>query len=167
MLNRIVNCSDGIKNSSPLDRGAVIKVKYFVQHIFQPLGQGLGRYFCIYINKRYWTPILYLSFVLSFFSTKVITTCFCEFESSPYFNLDFPPTNFHTRAKKQGKIQRLSRRFRVINSFGRSAKHRNTLRIPPYLPSQALFLSSTKEGISLRSLKNEEKDPMSAHVQPS
>ena len=66
---------------------------------------------CIYINKRYWTPILYLSFVLCFFSTKVITTCFCEFESSPYFNLDFPPTNFHTRAKKQGKIQRLSRRF--------------------------------------------------------
>ena len=81
-------------------------------------------------------------------------------------NLDFAPTNFQTRAKKQGKIQRLSRRFWVIYSFGSSAKHCNTLRIPPYLPSQAFFLSSTKEGISLSSLKNEEKDPMFAHVQP-
>ena len=29
-------------------------------------------------------------------------------------NLDFQQTNFQTRAKKQGKIQRLSRRFQVI-----------------------------------------------------
>ena len=156
MFNHIVNCSDGFKNSSPLDKGALIKMNYFGEQIFQPLGQDIGRQFFICL------------FSSPFFSTEVITACSVNLKAlrTQRHNLDFQPTNFQTQAKKQGRIQRLSRRFQVICSFGMSAKHCNTLRVPICLHKR-FFFSSNKGGISLRSLKNEEDDPVYAHAPPS
>ena len=82
-------------------------------------------------------------------------------------NLDFQPTNFQTQAKKQGKLRRLSRRFQVFVLSSEGLQSIVTISVSQFDFTNVFLLLPNKEGISLRSLQNEEHDPVFAHAPPS
>ena len=76
----MIDRTDGIKNCSPLDKRVFIKMtsgSTFYKHFAKVLDANLASTFLRDIGRQFFTNLL--SF--PFFSIKVITACFCEFDS--------------------------------------------------------------------------------------
>ena len=79
----MIDRTDGIKNCSPLDKRVSIKMtseSTFYKHYAKVLDANLASTFLRDIGRQFFTNLL--SF--PFFSIKVITACFCEFDSLLY-----------------------------------------------------------------------------------